>query len=93
LNRGAVIRSRLGTSPRTPGEMISGWTLVEMVADGNTVYERKWLIECSCGYRVFKWEADLRTSRMTKCITCKANEKEQPCPTIPMTITKTTPQS
>ena len=75
MNRGAVIRSRLGTSPRTPGEMISGWTLVEMVLDGNTVYERKWLIECACGYRAFKWEADFRKSRMTKCTACKAEEK------------------
>lgn len=91
MNRGAVIRSRLGTSPRTPGEMISGWTLVELVQDGNNIHERKWLIECSCGYRIFKWEGDFRKGRMSKCITCKANEKEQPCPTIPRTITKTIP--
>ena len=71
------------TSSYAPGDTIKGWTLVELKEDGANVFLRRWLIQCACGYQAFKWEEDLRVSRLRTCISCgvrKSQVKKEPAP-------------
>lgn len=58
------------------GAVVHGWTLLKLLQDSPRADERRWRIQCKCGYLAIRYESYMQ--RQAKCVGCGVRERRRP---------------
>jgi hypothetical protein len=58
------------------GAVLHGWTLLKLLQDSSRADERRWRIQCGCGYLAVRYESYMQ--RQAKCVGCGVRERRRP---------------